>query len=138
MPGLLVDVNVQGHLPYLRRMMEKVGVLDLVEGFGLALQRFPDVGLDRHINDRMLWHYCQANGWVLFTDNCNDESADSLHATIQDSWREGHLPVITLANKGRFERSEVYALAVAEEVADVLVRLFYDQVRDQPRLFVPR
>lgn len=61
-----------------------------------------------------------------------------MHATIQDSWREGHLPVITLANKWRFEASEAYALAVAEEVADVLIRVFHDAVRDEPRVFVPR
>lgn len=54
MPGLLADVNVQGHLPYLQRMMAKVGVLDIVEGFGLTLQSFPDLGLDRQTDDRAL------------------------------------------------------------------------------------
>ncbi len=138
MPGLLTDVNVQGHLFYLRRMMEKAGVLDLVEGLGLGLATFPDLGLDRESDDRTLWNFCQANKWVLFTENRNNEDADSLQAVIQDSWREGHLPVITLANKGRFENSESYALVVAEDVADVLLRVFHDAVCDQPRIFVPR
>ena len=138
MPGLLTDVNVQGHLPYLRRMMVKAGVMDLVEGLGLTMATFPTLGLDRETQDRALWNYCQANGWVLFTDNRNAAGADSLQSTIEDSWREGSLPVITLANKGRFENSEAYALVVAEDVADVLIRVFYDEVRDQPRIFVPR
>jgi hypothetical protein len=137
MPGLLADVNVQGHLPYLQRLLEKLGVLDMVTGLGLTLVTFPELGLDRRTDDRTLWHFCQANGWVLLTDNRNNEDENSLEATIQDSWRDGHLPVITLANKGRFENSEAYALAVAEEVADVLIRAFHDAVRDQPRIFVP-
>lgn len=138
MPGLLADVNVQGHLPYLERLIDRLGLLEMIVGLGLSLARFPDLGLDRHVEDRELWHYCQANGWVLFTDNRNHEDENSLQATLEDSWQEGHLPVITLANKGRFENSEDYALKIAEEVADVLVNVFYDAVRDQPRIFVPR
>jgi hypothetical protein len=137
MPGLLADVNVQGHLPYLQRLLETLGLLPLLAELGLTLATFPDLGLDRRTDDRTLWNYCQANGWVLFTDNRNNENENSLQATLEDSWRQGHLPIITLANKGRFENSEDYALAVAEEVADVLLRVFHDAVRDQPRIFVP-
>src|SRR5437660_12890597 len=124
MPGLLADVNLQGHLPYLGRLMDGLGLLEVLVELGLTLTRFPDLGLDRHMNDRELWNYCQANDWVLFTDNRNYEDENSLQATMQDSWRDGGLPVITLANKGRFENSENYATKVAEEVADILVIVF--------------
>jgi hypothetical protein len=106
--------------------------------FGLTLATFPELGLDRSLDDRSLWNYCQANGWVLFTDNRNHEDENSLEATIQDSWHEGHLPVLTLANKGRFENSEGYATRVAEEVADLLIDAYYHEIRDQPRISVPR
>ncbi len=138
MPGLLADVNGQGHLPYLERLIEGLGLLELITGLGLALATFPELGLDRGLDDRTLWNYCQANGWVLFTDNRNYEDENSLEATIQDSWREGHLPVLTLANKGKFENSEGYALRVAEEVVELLVSVFHDGIRDQARIFVPR
>ena len=138
MPSLLADVNVQGHLPYLRRLIDGHGLLDLLTGLGLTLVTFPDLGLDRRVDDRALWNYCQANGWVLFTDNRNHEDENSLEATIQDSWHEGCFPIITLANKGKFDNSEDYATKVAEEVADVLVSVFHDGIRDQPRIFVPR
>jgi len=85
-----------------------------------------------------LWGYCQANAWVLFTDNRNYANENSLEATIQDSWRDGCLPVITLANKGKFENSEAYATQVAEDVADILVIVFQDERRDQARILVPR
>jgi hypothetical protein len=137
MHGLLADVNVQGHLPYLRRLMEGLGLLELLTELGISLAIFPDLGLDRGTDDRTLWRFCQENGWVLFTDNRNHEDEDSLNATIQDSWREGHLPVLTLANKGRFENNETYATRVAQDVAELLVVAFLDEIRDRPRIFVP-
>jgi hypothetical protein len=138
MPGLLADVNVQGHLPYLVRLIDSLQLLEIITDLGLTLVTFPDLGLDRGLDDRSLWNYCQDNGWILFTDNRNYEDENSLEATIRDSCREGHLPIITLANKGRFENSEAYATMVAEEVVDLLVSVFHDRIRNQPRIFVPR
>jgi hypothetical protein len=138
MPGLLADVNVQGHLPYLERLIEGLGLLEILRELGLTLTTFPDLGLDRGLDDRSLWNYCQANDWVLFTDNRNYDDENSLEATIQDFWREGHLPILTLANKAKFENSAAYATKVAEDVADLLVSIFCDGIRDQPRIFVPR
>jgi hypothetical protein len=137
MHGLLADVNVQGHLPYLRRLMEGQGLLELLTEMGISLVTFPDLGLDRGTDDRALWHFCQENGWVLFTDNRNYEDENSLSATIQHSWQEGHLPVLTLANNGKFENSETYATRVAKDVAELLVVAFVDEIRNQPRIFVP-
>jgi hypothetical protein len=138
MPGLLADVNVQGHLPYLERLVAGLGLLEMLTEFGLSLVTFPELGLDRGIDDRTLWNYCQANGWVLFTDNRSHEDENSLEATLRDSWREGQLPVLTLGNKAKFENSETYALRVAEDVADLLIDSFYHEIRDRPRIFVPR
>lgn len=137
MHGLLADVNVQGHLPYLRRLMDGQGLLDILTELGVSLVTFRDLGLDRGTDDRTLWQYCQDNGWVLLTDNRNHHDENSLDATIQDSWREGHLPVLTLASKRKFENSETYATRVAEDVAELLFVAFVDGIRDQPRIFVP-
>jgi hypothetical protein len=137
MPGLLADVNVQGHLPYVVRLMEGLGLLELLTEVNITFQTFRDCGLDPRMRDRALWNYCQEHELVLFTDNRNHEDEDSLDATLQDSWHEGHLPVFTLANKGKFEHSETYATRVATDVAELLFRIFHDQVRNQPRIFVP-
>ena len=137
MPGLLADVNVQGHLPYLVRLIKEIGILDLLTDVDITFETFPDRGLDPHMKDRALWHYCQANELVLFTDNRNHEDEDSLNATIQDSWQEGHLPVLTLANKGKFEHRESYATKVANDVANLLFIALHEKVRNQPRIFVP-
>lgn len=137
MPGLLADVNVQGHLPYLVRLINEIGVLDLLTDIGITFETFPDRGLQPHMKDRELWNYCQANQLVLFTDNRNHEDENSLNATIQDSWQEGQLPVLTLANKGRFENSAEYATRVANDVANLLFSMFHENVRNQLRIFVP-
>lgn len=137
MPGLLADVNIQGHLPYLRRLLDKLGLLEILAEMDITLATFTDLGLDRSMGDRELWNYCQANGWVLFTDNRNHEDENSLQATINDSWRMGHLPVLTLANKGKFENSEEYAVQVAENCAELLFSIFHDKNCDQSRIFVP-
>jgi hypothetical protein len=137
MPGLLADVNVQGHLPYLMRLIKEVGVLDLLTDIGITFETFPDRGRHPQMKDRALWNYCQANQLVLFTDNRNYEDEDALNATILDSWQEGHLPVLTLANKGRFERSGSYATRVANDVANLLFSTLHENVRNQARIFVP-
>jgi hypothetical protein len=69
MPGLLADVNIQGHLPYLVRLINGIGVMAILADVDITFQAFPDCGLDPHMKDRALWNYCQANGLVLFTDN---------------------------------------------------------------------
>jgi hypothetical protein len=98
---------------------------------------FPELGLDPRMDDRQLWNFCQANRFVLFTENRNHEDEDSLSATISDSWNEGHLPVLTLANKGKFENSASYAITVADNVTDLLYGIFYEKLQTPPRIFLP-
>jgi len=138
MRGLLADVNVQGHLPYLRRLLDLLGLWAVLAELRLELVTFADLGFPRDLDDRSLWSRCQRDGWVLFTENRNHDGADSLEATLTDSWRNGQLPVLTLANKGRFEHSRAYAQQVAEDVAELLFGVAQNEYRDQPRIYVPR
>jgi hypothetical protein len=138
MRGLLADVNVQGHLPYLRQLLEALGLWVVLAELTIGFATFPDLDLPRDLDDRSLWIRCHQDGWVLFTENRNDEDADSLQATLADSWREGCLPVLTLANKGRFENSTEYARRVAIDVAELLFGIAHGEYRDRARIFVPR
>ena len=105
---------------YLRRLPHDLELLAILTEVGLTLETLPDRGLSPRLDDRALWNYCQQHQFVLFTDNRNHEGENSLEATIQDSWHQGQLPVLTLANKGRFENSELYAARVAQDIADLL------------------
>jgi hypothetical protein len=137
MRGLLADVNVQGHLPYLRQLIGALGLWACLAEFGLELVTFPELDLRRDLDDRSLWNLCQELGWVLLSENRNHDCADSLFATLTDSWRVGHLPVLTLSNKGRFEHSRAYAEQVAIDTAELLLGISNGQYRDQPRIYVP-
>jgi hypothetical protein len=101
MVGLLADENLQGHLPYLRHLFEALDLWSVLAELSISLADFPDVNLPRGLDDRSLWTYCQANGWVLFTENRNQDGPDSLQATLLDSWQTGHLPVLTLSEQNQ-------------------------------------
>lgn len=81
---------------------------------------------------------CQRDGWVLLTDNRNDEGPTSLQATLDDAWRPGSLPILTLTDKQHFDRSGEYRERVAADVADILFGLKYGEYGDRDRIFVPR
>jgi hypothetical protein len=138
MRGLLADVNVQGHSLYLRRLLQSLDLWDLLIELGLIFATFRDFRLPGDLDDRTLWSFCQREGWVLFTANRNDEGPNSLHATLMESWIEGSLPVLTLANKVTFERDRAHAERVAADVAELLFGIAQLQYRDQARIYVPR
>lgn len=137
MRGMLADVNVQGHMLYLRRLLESVGLWSVLAQVSLELATFAELGLPPNLDDRALWNFCQDQGWVLFTENRNHDGPDSLDATIADSWQDGQLPVVTLANKGHFERDRAYAEGVAIDIAELLFGIESNDYRDQPRIYVP-
>ena len=138
MRGLLADGNVQGHRLYLRRLL--LAVIDLSTVLAeshIYLVTFSDLDFPRDIDDRELWNRCPQASWVLFTDNRNNDGPDSLQATLSDSWRVGHLPVLTLSSKDRFQRDRVYAEQVAADIAEVLFGVPDKQYLDRPRIYVP-
>ena len=138
MNGLLADVNVQGHLLYLRQLLETLDLWPLLADENLDLVTFPDLELPPDLDDRSLWNHCQEHGWVLFTENRNHHDEKSLQATISDSWEMGKLPVVTLANKGTFAHEPAYARRVAKDVAELLFGIAQGEYCDQPRIYVPR
>ena len=61
-------------------------VVTVLAELGLTLATFPDLGLDRHMNDRELWNYCQANDWVLFTHPALAPVLAQVTATSETIW----------------------------------------------------
>lgn len=139
MRGLLADVNVQGHLSYLHGLLEALDLWTVLAELELRLATLSELNLPRDLDDRTLWKRCQQDGWLLFTENRNDDGPDSLQATLADSWCTGHLPVMTLSNKRRFEYDRRYADRVATDVGEILFGIVQEQkYLDQPRIYVPR
>jgi hypothetical protein len=138
MNGLLADVNLQGHLPRLRQLLISLGLWSILVELNLEFVTFPELRLAQNLNDRAIWNRCQHDGWVLLTENRNQDDPDSLEATLSDSWCIGHLPILTLANKRMFERNPEYALRVAADVAELLFGIVQGEFCDRSRIYIPR
>lgn len=138
MRGLLADVNVEGHLPRLSRILRSLGLWAVLADLDLRLVTFRDLGFAMDLDDRSLSDACQGDGWVLLTENRNHDGPDSLGAVLDDSWIEGRLPVLTLSSKSKFERDLAYAQRVATDVAELLFGVAMGEYRDRPRIDVPR
>lgn len=138
MRGLLADVNVEGHSRFLHQLLVSLDLWSILREIGIEIAVSAELGLSRELDDRALWNHCQQDGWVLFTDNRNMDDADSLQATIVDSWQDGNLPVLTLANKDKFESEAEYARQVASDIAELLFGIAHGEYCGQPRIYVPR
>ena len=120
MQGLLADINLQGLLPALCQLLRSLDLWPILAELNVSFATFPEVGILTDLNDRAIWNRCQADGCVLWTENRNLDEEDSLQATLADSWRIGHLPVLTLARKPKFETNRDYAETVAADIAELL------------------
>jgi hypothetical protein len=138
MKGMLADVNVQGHLNHLRHCLQAMDLWNMLDEVGIRFETLRDQGLASDLDDRSLWGFCQSNGWVLFTNDKNNNDANSLQATLDDSWYIGLLPVLTLSNQGRFVRDGFYTRRVANDLAGLLVDIKQEiWPLNRPRIFIP-
>jgi hypothetical protein len=97
--------------------------------------RFRDVGLDPETTDDVVWRYCQSNGHYLLTCNRNDDSADSLQATIRREGTPTSLPVFTLPDADRVYRNSAFLDRVVGKLLDFVGD--GDNIRGTGRLYVP-
>lgn len=135
MRGILADVNAVGYIEYLVEQMQTESWRAFWEHLGLVLRRFEDVGLKADSNDREIWHRCQQEQLILITDNRNQDSPDSLEATIREQNTADALPIFTVANLKSFRTSPEYVERVVASLYDYLLRI--DDLRGTGRLFLP-
>jgi hypothetical protein len=122
MPGLLADVNLQGHLPYRGQLLANLGLWEVLAELKLELVTFRDLKLLPRLDDRSLWNYCQEQGWTLFTENRNHDGPDSLHATLIDSWQVGHLPSPDASEQGEIRAQPRLRRTGGERCRGTIVR----------------
>lgn len=138
MRGLLADANAQGHANYLHRLLKGMGLWSVLSELEVEFATFADLGVPQDIDDAALWSHCQADGWVLFTDNRNEDDETSLEVAMLRYWKPGDLPVLTLADKAKFEQMADYRERVAADIADLLFGIVDGEFRDCARIYVPR
>jgi len=135
--GLVFDINVQGHYAHFLHLLGALDLADIWLGYGFRVHTVPGLGYPTNVRDRVIWNRSQADELVLVTENRTADDADSLQATIADSLTPDSLPVLTIANKPRFENDRRYALIVAQRFADLTVDISLGQYRGVGRLFLP-
>ena len=137
MRGIVFDENLEGHAEYLLHLLTALDLRDFWDDLGLRMETVRTLGYQPGVKDRILWKRCQDERFVLLTDNRNDDAVDSLGRTICDSLLDISLPVITIANKERFERDRRYALIVAEKFLDVISDVVIGKFLGIGRLYIP-
>lgn len=128
---ILVDHNLEGHATLLWGTLLAQGWLDL---YSLRMMRFSDVGLERNISDREVWHYVQANQMLLLTANCNMASEDSLEQVLRTENHANALPVITVSDSDRLFEYH-YRELCAERLIEIV--LYLPNYLGTARLFIP-
>jgi hypothetical protein len=132
---LLIDANLDGHAALLEMRLGTETWRELRDHLDIRFLYFEQAGLDRATKDVVVWQLCQQNRYCLLTANRNQESEDSLEATIRRDGTAESLPVFTLANADRMFRSTTYLDNVVETLVDYLLN--ETDYRGVGRLYLP-
>jgi predicted nuclease of predicted toxin-antitoxin system len=127
----LSDHDIEGYAQLLWGTLASVGWLDLIQ---LELTTFREVGLPFNSNDKQVWHFAQANNYILITNNRNMKDETSLEHTIREENQLNSFPVLTIGNMERLAD-----LAYREQCADALVEISLDLENHlgRGRIYIP-
>jgi hypothetical protein len=134
-PVILIDANIEGQGAQIRMRLQTAAWRELTAAAELTLWTFREIALDHGSSDDVVWHFCQAHGYYLLTSNRNEESADSLEATLRREGTPASLPVFTLPRPDRVYCSPAFLDRVAEKLLEYV--LDADNIRGTGRLYLP-
>jgi hypothetical protein len=132
-PVILIDTNIEGHGAHIWMRMQTAEWRDFASALDVTFRMFREVGLDSATPDDAVWRFCQAHGFYLLTSNRNEESADSLEATLHREGTPTSLPVITLPLPDRVYHSPAFLERVVEKILDYM--LYAENIRGAGRLY---
>ncbi len=136
MPGILPDVNIEGHFRILLRLLNEDWREELWNWLNWRTPAFKDLGLSANSSDSIVWKRCQAEELVLFTGNRNQNDLDSLETIIRTLNTFDSFPVFTLGNPKRFLVDRQYAALVADQLLEYAFEI--DHHRGTGRIFLPK
>jgi hypothetical protein len=133
--GILVDMNIQGQMENVRRILEGAEWNEFWVHLNLKFVLFRDIGLDQETSDLEVWRLCQQQGLVLVTANRNQKRVDSLEATLRTENTPTSLPVITVSDQEALQVNKDYVMQVAIKLLEYLFDI--EKIRGTGRLYVP-
>jgi hypothetical protein len=134
-PDVLIDANIEGQGAHIWMRMQSAEWRDITAGLDVTLRTFREVGLDPASADNVVWQFCQARGYYLLTSNRNEDSEDSLEATIRREGTPTSLAVFTVPLPDRVYSNPVFLERVVEKLLDYV--LYADNIRGAGRLYLP-
>jgi hypothetical protein len=134
-PVILIDANMEGQGARIWTRMQTREWRDLVTALDVTMRTFAEEGIDPASKDDVVWRYCQAQRHCFLTSNRNENSPDSLEATIRREGTPTSLPVFTLPVPDRVYRNPDFLERVIEKILDYI--LSADNIRGVGRLYLP-
>jgi hypothetical protein len=134
-PGILIDVDIEGHAERIWMHMQTEGWREFTTSLDIVFHKFRDVGLDPGTPDHLVWRFCQSKRWYLLTSNRNQESEEALEATIRREGTPDSLPVFTLPLPDRVYDSPVFLERVVDKLFNLI--LYAENVLGAGRLYLP-
>ena len=133
--GILADIHMKGPVADLAGAMQGGSWGEFWNELKLTLVTFEDLGLTATSTDEEIWDKCQEEQLILVTNNRNQESPDSLEATIRRHNSPKCLPVFTIGDLDRFRKDRDYAERVLERLYECLLDM--ETLLGTGRLFLP-
>jgi hypothetical protein len=134
-PVILIDANIEGHGLHIWMRMQTAPWREMTAALDVTFRTFRQVGLDPATPDAVIWRFCQAHRHYLLTSNRNEDSEDSLEATLRREGTPTSLPVFTLPVPDRVYSSPSFLERVVDKLLDYI--LFADNIRGTGRLYLP-
>jgi hypothetical protein len=134
-PVILIDANIEGHGAHIWMRIRTTGWRDFAIAPDVTFRTLREVGLDPESPDDVVWRFCQAHGYYLLTSNRNEDSDDSLGATLRREGTPHSLPVFTLPLPDRVYSSPAFLERVVERILDYVP--FADNFRGTGRVYLP-
>jgi hypothetical protein len=134
-PVILIDANIEGQGAHIWMRLQSHEWHDFTTNLCVTFQTFREVGLEQASTDDAVWRFCQAHGYYLLTSNRNEDSEDSLEATIRREGTPTSLPVFTLPVPDRVYYSPAFLERVVEKLFEYV--LDSENIRGAGRLYLP-
>lgn len=135
MPVVLIDENIQGQCLLIWRRLQSEDWIYFTTALDLTFQTFGEIGLAPDSTDTEVWRTCQARKYYLLTSNRNEDSLDSLAATIRRENNPSSLPIFTLPTPDRVYQSARFLDRVIDRLLNYL--LDADNILGTGRLYLP-
>lgn len=132
---VLIDTDIQGQGLHIWKRLQTALWYEITVALDVTVRTFQEVGLDVASPDNEVWRFCQEKKYYLLTSNRNEDSEDSLEATLRREGTPSSLPVFTLPLPDRVYHSADFLDRIVDKLLDYI--LYADNIRGAGRLYLP-